>query len=63
MTERTEVQTTGTIDTSTPLTVTVDGATVSCPAYALDSASYLAGQRVTVIVRNPRPPLVQGVES
>ena len=54
--------TSGTADTN-GLQVTVDGATVACPASALNGATYTAGQRVTVTIRNPRPPLVQGTDS
>lgn len=62
MAESTE-QTTGTVTQVSPLRVIVDGATVSCPANALDGATYALDDRVTVTVRNPQPPLVQGVET
>lgn len=52
-----------TVTQASPLRVVVDGATVDSFANALDAASYSVGQRVTVTVRNPRPPLVNGVES
>jgi hypothetical protein len=59
-----ETQTTATITRSSPdLEILVDGATVTCPAYVLDVASYTVGQRVRVTVRNPQVPVVQGVES
>lgn len=46
-----------------PFAITVDGATRPCPAARLDSASYTLNQRVTVTVRNPLIPLIQGVET
>lgn len=58
-----DVQVTATVVDESPLTVVVDGATVACPANVLDAATYAVGDRVTVTVRNPLPPLVQGVES
>ncbi|GAW50621.1 MULTISPECIES: hypothetical protein [unclassified Nocardioides] len=61
--EITEVQTTGTVSSAAPLEVVVDGATVACPAATLNGQAYTVGQRVTVTVRNPLLPLVQGVES
>lgn len=59
----TEAQTTATVTQASPLLVRVDGATVASPANKLNAATYTLGQRVTVTVRNPLPPLVQGVES
>ncbi|GEP38896.1 hypothetical protein NPS01_25590 [Nocardioides psychrotolerans] len=59
----TEVQTAATVTISVPLTILVDGATTPCPANVLDAGVYGVGQRVTVTVRNPLLPLVQGVES
>lgn len=53
----------GTVTDDSPLRVVVDGATVDTPAKALDGATYTIGDRVTVTVRNPLVPLVQGVES
>lgn len=53
----------GTVTQVSPLRVVVDGATVSCPANALDGATYSLNDRVTVTLRNPLPPLVQGKES
>ena len=41
----------------------VDGASVECLAAALNGQAYTVGQRITVTVRNPLLPLVQGVES
>lgn len=61
--ERVEQQTTATVTQASPLRVVVDGATVDSPANVLDSATYAVGQRLTVTVRNPQPPLVQGVET
>lgn len=61
--EPTEQQATATITSVAPLKVLVDGATVDSFANALDAATYTLGQRVTVTIRNPRPPLIQGVES
>lgn len=57
-----EVQVKGTITQASPLRVIVDGATVDSPASKLNSASYSVGNRVTVLVRNPLLPLVQGIE-
>jgi hypothetical protein len=48
---------------ASPLRVVVDGATASCRAYTLNGTSYSVGARVTVTIRNPLPPLVQGTES
>lgn len=59
----TEVQTGATVTDDSPLTILVDGATTPCPANVLDAGVYALGQRVTVTVRNPLLPLVQGVES
>jgi len=62
--EVSETQTTATVTSASPdLWVLVDGATVACPAYVLNVASYSVGQRVRVTVRNPQVPVVQGVES
>lgn len=52
-----------TVTQVSPLRVVVDGAATDSPAKALNGATYTLNQRVTVTVRNPRPPLVQGVES
>lgn len=52
-----------TVTTASPLTVTIDGAMTACPANVLDGAAYAVGARVTVTVRNPLPPLVNGIES
>lgn len=60
---RGEQQSTATVTQASPLRVVVDGATTDSRANVLDGASYSVGQRVTVTVRNPLPPLVQGVES
>lgn len=62
MAESTE-QVEATVTQASPLRVVVDGATVDSFANALDAATYTVGQRVTVTVRNPQPPLIQGVES
>lgn len=66
--ERREEQTTATVTQASPLRILLDGATVDCPANALtdDSGSvptYDVNTRVTVTVRNPQPPLVQGKET
>lgn len=53
----------GTITDDSPLSVVVDGATVPSFANALDGGVYSIGDRVTLTVRNPLPPLIQGVES
>lgn len=45
------------------LRVVVDGASQDSPANSLDGAAYTVGQRVTLQVRNPVQPLVQGVET
>ncbi|WP_435744891.1 hypothetical protein [Nocardioides sp. SYSU DS0663] len=58
-----ETQAKATVTSAAPLRVVVDGATTDSFANALDAASYSIGQRVTVTIRNPLPPLVQGVES
>lgn len=60
----TETTATATVTSASPdLWIQIDGATVPCPAYVLDVASYAVGQRVRVTVRNPQVPVVQGVES
>jgi hypothetical protein len=61
--ETAETQATATVTQSAPLRVVVDGATADSLANALDAATYAVGDRVTVTVRNPRPPLVQGQET
>jgi hypothetical protein len=61
--ERPETRTTATVTQATPLRVVVDGASTGSPAKALDGATYAVGERPTVIVRNPRQPLVQGKEA
>jgi hypothetical protein len=61
--EPVDQQTTATVTQATPLRVVVDGATTASPAKALDGATYALGERPTVIVRNPRQPLVQGKEA
>jgi hypothetical protein len=58
-----EVQAKATVTTASPLKVTVDGATVESPAKALNGATYALNDRVTVIVRNPQQPMVQGKEA
>ena len=52
-----------TVTSASPLRVVVDGATVDSPAFGLNGATYTVGQRVTVTVRNPTPPLIQGEET
>lgn len=56
-------QVTATVTQQTPLRVVADGAETDSPAKGLDGATYTVGQRVSITVRNPDPPLVQGVES
>lgn len=63
MAEIRETTTAATVTQAAPLWVVVDGATSPCPANVLDGATYLVGDRVTVTVRNPLVPLVQGAES
>ncbi len=58
-----EVQVKATVTQASPVRVVVDGATVNSPAKVLDGASYSLAARVTVLVRNPQVPLVQGVET
>lgn len=58
-----QVQVKGTVTAASPLRVVVDGATVDSPANAIDAATYSIGNRVTITVRNPQVPLVQGVET
>lgn len=61
--EQTEGSAKATVTAAAPLRVVVDGATVDSFANALNGGSYSIGQRVTVKIRNPLPPLVEGVES
>jgi hypothetical protein len=61
--ESVETQVKATVTSAAPLNVVIDGATVASFANALDAATYSVNDRVTVTVRNPQPPLVQGVES
>lgn len=61
--EDTSTQTAATVTQASPLRVIVDGAVTDSPANGLNAATYTVGQRVTVTVRNPQPPLIQGVES
>jgi hypothetical protein len=61
--ERAETRTTATVTQATSLRLVVDGASTDSPAKALDGATYGIGDRPTVIVRNPRQPLVQGKEA
>ena len=63
MPDVTETTTTATVSQASPLRVIADGAAVSCPALVLDGATYTVGARVTLTVRNPQIPVVQGVES
>lgn len=49
--------------TAAPYTILTDGSVQSCPAAALNGQSYAINQRVTVDVRNPLPPLIQGEET
>jgi hypothetical protein len=59
----TESQEKATVTSLAPFTVTVDGATVASPAKALNGATYAVNDRVTVVVRNPQQPMVQGEEA
>jgi len=52
-----------TVTQASPLRVIVDGATVDSAASSLNGATYAVNDRVTVTLRNPRPPQVQGIES
>lgn len=61
--EKINSQTYATVTSSNPLRVRVDGAATECLANKLDGASYNPNDRVTVIVRNPLPPLIEGKES
>lgn len=68
--ERVEEQATATVTQASPLRVVLDGATVDCPAAVLDDddpntpvPTFDVGTRVTVTIRNPQPPLVQGKET
>lgn len=56
-------QTRATVTQASPLKVRVDGTTTAVPAKALNSTVYAVNDRVSVIVRNPRVPLVLGKES
>ena len=58
-----EAQVKATVTSAAPLRAVVDGATVDSFVNALDAAIYNVGDRITCTVRNPRPPLVAGVES
>lgn len=58
-----DVQGKGTISQASPLRVIVDGATVDSPAKTLDAATYLLNARVTLTIRNPEIPMINGVES
>ncbi len=58
-----QTQVKGTITQASPLRVIVDGATVDSPAKVLDGVLYGLALRVTVTVRNPQVPLVNGVET
>lgn len=57
-----ESQALATITQTGDYRVLMDGATVDCPATALGGATYVVGERVTVTIRNPRRPLIEGVE-
>lgn len=57
------VSATGTITSAAPLRVVCDGATVDSFANALDATPYAVGNRVSLTVRSPQPPLIQGVET
>ena len=52
-----------TVTQASPLRVVGDGSTVDCPAVGLNGATYTVGQRVTVSVRNPSPPVILGEET
>lgn len=53
----------GTVTQASPLRVVGDGATVDHPAAALNGAVYAVGNRVVIMARNPKIPLVQGIEA
>lgn len=61
--EPVNIQTKATVTNAAPLSVVIDGADTPSFANALDGAEYDIGNRVTVTIRNPVPPLVMGVES
>lgn len=61
--DRGEEQANATVTSAAPLRVVVDGATVASMANALNGTAYGVGTRLTVTVRNPAPPLVQGNET
>lgn len=63
MAEAVDEQATATVTQASPLRVVVDGATTDSPAMVLAGATYAVNARVTVTIRNPVPPLVQGIES
>lgn len=50
----------GTVTVASPLRVRVDGATSDSPAKTLNAQTFTVGDRVTVTVRNPLPPMVLG---
>ena len=52
-----------TVTSAAPLRVVVDGATQDSFANALDAAAYAIGDRVNIRIRNPVPPLIEGIES
>lgn len=59
----TDFPTHGTVTQASPLRVVADGATVDSPAVALNGATYLLNDRVTITGRNPQVPLVIGIEA
>lgn len=61
--EKINVQTFATVTQASPLRVRVDGASTDSIALKLDANSYSVNARVTVLVRNPLPPLIEGTES
>lgn len=63
MAEDTSTQVAATVTQASPLRVVVDGAVTDSPANGLNGATYTLGQRVTVQVRNPNVPLIQGEET
>jgi len=58
----TETNMNATVTSINPLMVRVDGASTATPADSLNTIFVMAGQRVTVAVRNPRPPIIVGGE-
>ncbi|MBN9607859.1 MAG: hypothetical protein BGO26_06795 [Actinobacteria bacterium 69-20] len=61
MADDVQQQTDAWVTSTSPLMVVTKCATTACPADKLASTTPAVGDRVQVTLRNPRPPLVQGV--